>query len=345
MSNTIRNAQVKLAKLAGAAILSLVAVLYGIAGLTTIEPGEVGLLVKQFGSERGMQDETLDTGTHWIDPFIYDVPVYDTRLRQELLEDVASNTADGQPILVDVSLEFGLLSDKVPGLHENVGRDYFDQIVYPAARSSIRNITSTQGSDAIYTGEGRAAVQNQLSEHLAEKLEPMGIRISANLRDIQFVKEDFVQTLEAKAKAAQQEIIQTRLAAAAVQEAIKVKNQAEGEKFKREQAAQAQQIEVTLAAEADRDRRRLEGIGEREKQEEVAKGILAVGKSEADVIKLKASALVGSGGQLYRDIEVLGGLGRSVEYYGTPTGAPGTSTYIVDEALRGKIAVGGGAEK
>jgi len=66
-----------------------------------------------------------------------------------------------------------------------------------------------------------------------------------------------------------------------------------------------------------------------------------VGQAEADVIQLKANALVGSGGQLYRDIEVLGGLGSSVEFYGVPTGAPGTSTYIVDEALQGKIAVGG----
>ena len=57
---------------------------------------------------------------------------------------------------------------------------------------------------------------------------------------------------------------------------------------------------------------------------------------------MKANALIGAGGALYRDIEVLGGLGESVEYYGTPTGAPGTSTYIIDEALRGAIAVGGG---
>ena len=55
---------------------------------------------------------------------------------------------------------------------------------------------------------------------------------------------------------------------------------------------------------------------------------------------MKANALVGSGGELYRDIEVLGGLGEAVEFYGVPTGAEGTATYIVDEALRGKVAVG-----
>ena len=57
---------------------------------------------------------------------------------------------------------------------------------------------------------------------------------------------------------------------------------------------------------------------------------------------MKATALSGSGGALYRDIEVLGGLGKTVEFYGVPTGAEGTNTYIIDEALRGKIAIGGG---
>ncbi len=301
----------------------------------------MGIVVKNIGENKGMQEVTLDTGLHWIEPFVYDVVVYDTRLRQELLEDVQSNTRDGQPIAVDVSFEYGLLDHGVPGLHENVGQAYFDQVVYPAARSAIRNTTSTKSSDEVYTGIGRAEVQAELDRVLSSKLEPMGIRITANLRDVTFVNEDFVKVLERKASAAQEEEIQTRYAEAAVQEAIKVKNAAEGEKFKREQAAQAKQIEVELAATAERERLILQGQGERLQQEERAQGILAVGQAEADVIKLKANALAGSGGDAYRDIQILGGLGESVEYYGTPTGAPGTSTYIVDEALRGKIAVGG----
>ena len=314
---------------AAAGVLAFVALIYGLSGLTTVEPGEVGILVKQFGDGKGMQEETLGTGTHWIDPITYDVPVYDTRLTQEKLLDILSNTADGQPILVDATFEIGLIPNGVPGLHENVGRDYFNQVVYPAARSAIRNSTSQHDSDVVYTGEGRALIQQELTETLQSKLEPMGIRISTNLSDIEFQNQDFVATLERKAKADQEEVIQTRLAEAATQEAIKVKNQAEGAKFKRIQEA-----------EAERETRRLEGEGERLKQEEVAKGILAIGNAEADVIKLKANALTGTGGALYRDIEVLGGLGQTVQFYGVPTGAEGTSTYIVDEALRGKIAVG-----
>ena len=312
-----------------AAVLAAIGILYGISGISSIDPGEVGLVVEQFGKERGIRSTTLNTGTHWVDPFTNDVIVVDTRLRKYEQLDIPSNTKDGQPILVDVVFEIGLLDHNVPALIENIGTDWYTQVVYPAARSAIRNNTSEHMSDAVYTGAGRAKIQEELTTELASRLEPMGIRLTANLSDIEFTNSDFVRTLEEKAKAAQQEVIQQRLAAAAVEEALKVKATAEGERFKREQAAQARMYELQK-----------EGEGERLKQEEIALGILAVGQAEADVIKLKANALVGAGGELYRDIEVLGGLGEQVEFYGVPTGAEGTKTYIVDEALRGKIAVG-----
>ena len=221
--------------------IALVAMGWGLGGLTGIEPGEVGLVVKQFGEDRGIQEYTLDTGTHWIEPFTNDVVVVDTRLKRYEQLDIPSNTKDGQPILVDVVFEIGLLDHNVPNLIENIGTEWYTQVVYPAARSAIRNNTSEHMSDSVYTGEGRATIQSELTDELTQRLEPMGIRIVANLSDIEFTNADFVATLERKAKAAQEEVIQQRLAEAATQEAIKVQNQAEGERFKREQAAEAQE--------------------------------------------------------------------------------------------------------
>ena len=327
--SSIRNAQARIAKYISGGIVFAIAAIWGLGGLTGIEPGEVGLVVKQFGDTRGIQEYELDTGTHWVEPFTNDVIVIDTRLNQYTLEAVPAGTQDGQPIQVDVSFEIGLVDSHVKQLIENIGTDWYDRVVYPAARAGVRTATANKLSDEVYTGAGRAAIQVELTENLQSKLEEYGIRITANLRDITFQNKDFVATLERKAKAAQEEVIQERLAAAATQEAIKVQEQAQGERFKREQAAQARQYELQK-----------EGEGERLKQEEIAQGILAVGQAEADVIKLKANALLGSGGKLYRDIEVLGGLGKTVEFYGVPTGAPGTSTYIIDEALKGKVAVG-----
>lgn len=327
--NSVQKAQKTIAKLGAVGILAAIGVIYGLSGITGIEPGEVGVVVKNLGQGRGMQDYTFDTGLHWVEPFVYDVIVYDTRLRQESIENLPTNTKDGQPIQVDISFEVGLLDSGVPELHENIGSDYFDQVIRPATRSVVREATSGLLSDEIYTGEGRARVQREVTEVLQTKLQPLGIRITANLRDVDFLNQDFVATLERKAKAAQEQVIQERLAEAAVQEAIKVKNQAEGAKFKTIQEAQA-----------TRERAKLEGEGERLKQEEIAKGVLALAQAEAEGMRLKQQALSGEGGKLLRDIEVLGGLGKNVDFYGVPTGAAGTSTYIIDEALRGQIAVG-----
>lgn len=325
--------------IAGSLLLAIAAI-YGIAGWTNVDPGWVALKIGMLGANQG-QITTISLGTHWVEPFAYDVAQYDTRAKQYDLQGVPSNTADGQPITVDLSLEISLDDENVPNLHNEIGQDWYERVVYPAARAATRNATSAADSDAIYTGAGRAGVQNEIQSTLREHLVANGIAVTVNLRDIAFQNQDFVNTLEAKAKAAQQETIQSRLAAAARQEALKVQATAEGERFKVEQEAQARRFSTEQAANAQREKLRLEGEGARLAEEERAKGILAVATAEAEGIRLKNQALSGPGGVLVRDIEVLGGLGNHVEFYGVPTGAPGTSTYIIDEALQGKIAVGG----
>lgn len=320
------------ALVAGAVAVGIIG-LYGLAGVTTVELGETGIKTTMIGENKGTT-EPIYTGFRWVEPFTYDVDVYYTKFQQYDLagEDaVESQTNDGQPVKVRTSFQIGLLPDQVPWLHENVGKDWYQQVFYPAAIKAIKDSSAMVSSDEIYTGAGRVEIAENIQNTLQKAFAGYGIRFETNLRDVTFENAEFVATLEEKARAAQQEEIQRRNALAAKQQAIAVQNKAEGEKFKIEQMA-----------EAERTRLRLEGEGERLKQEEIAKGILAIGQAEADVIQFKNAALEGPGGELYRDIEVLGGLGTAIEFYGVPTGAPGTNTYIIDEALRGKIAIGGG---
>lgn len=282
------------------------------------------MVVKNLGANRGMQEQTLNTGMHWWDPLVFDVITYDTRLKMYALEDVPSNTLDGQPVMVDVSFEIGLIDKGVPTLHENVGTRYFQQVILPLGRASLRNHTSTALSDEIYTGSGRVKIQSQIAFELQGRLRPQGIRIEVNLRDIEFQNLDFVATLERKAQAAQEKVIQERLAEAAAQEAIKVKNKAEGAKFK-----------VIQEAEAEREKLKLTGEGQRLQKQENAIGILAVATAEAEGMRLKRLALAGRGGEELVSIAWAENLGPNVKVYGVPTGAPGTSTFLFDSALRG----------
>lgn len=299
------------------ALAALVAILalYGIAGLTDIDPGEVGLQVKKIGANKGILPDTLDTGLHWIEPFRYDVVTYDTRQRQYDITEMPSNTKDGQPINVDVSIEIGLIDKDVPALHERIGRHWYEQVVFPALRASIRNTTTYWLSDTVYTAEGRRDIQSRVQRELREHISPYGMTVAVNLRDIIFKNEDFVKTLEEKAKAAQRVTIEQRNAEAAAQTAIRVANIAEGEKQKRIKAGEAQREEL-----------RLQGEGERLQKEEQAKGILAIARAQAEGTRLQVLAY--GSGQTYASVKWAENLGPNVKVWGVPTGSPGTSTVM-----------------
>lgn len=310
------------------AIALVVSLIYFVSGWTTIEPGEYGVLIQQFGDEKGMQDEGLAVGTHWIEPISYDVEIYDTRARQYPLE-VGASTKDGQPVEVHATFEISLEHAKVKDLHSLVGRDYYERIVEPAARASIRDALPTQLSDKVYTDEGRNFIQTAIEKDLVnKKVASRGIIASVNLQEIRFLNEAFLAILERKAGAAQLEEIQRREAAAAEQEAIKVANVAEGNKQKR-----------IKDAEAGREEQRLRGEGSRLEKEEEAKGLLAMVTAEAEGVRLKREALSGSGGKEMVSIAWAENLGPNVKVYGVPTGAPNTTSLVdLNGVLQGALS-------
>lgn len=316
------------AKIIGVVVLACLLALYGIAGITVVDPGEVGILVKMIGSDRGMQQETLDIGNRWVEPFTYDVEIYDTRFRQYEIPEVDSGTADGQPVSVDMSIQLGLKGSEVPNLHTRIGKSYYEQVVYPAIRGTVRDKTATQLSDKIYTGEGRELIHRAIQDTLTKKFDPMGILIETNLRSISFKNTDFIQTLENKAKAAQQVTIAQRRAEQAEQDAIAVANKAEGQKQ-----------QTIKEAEAERERLRLSGEGERLQKEEQAKGILAIAKAEAEGNRLQVLAY--GSGKTYASVRWAETLGPNVKVLGYPLGAPGTTgLFNVEGVLGNALKVG-----
>jgi hypothetical protein len=229
MSEVLERAKSIGIRIAAIVALALTVSIYGLAGITHVELGEVGLSIKAVGGDRGSV-EVLTPGPQWVEPFSNDVVNYDARLKQYALDDTTASTQDGQPINMDVSLEIGLVGTFVPTLHKDMGPNWFENVVYPSAITEIREATASVKSDEIYTGKGRAEVQALATRALSDKYAKSGIRISVNVRDVTFTNKAYVTLLEQKAGASQQEIIQTRQAAAAVQEAIKVANIAEGQK-------------------------------------------------------------------------------------------------------------------
>lgn len=309
----------KLIKLGAGAIIGFIIAIYLMSGMTHVNPGEVGLLIKNVGANKGMQKDVLSTGTSWVEPFTYDVTTYDARCRQmqDKPEVMRAGTADGQPVLVDFTVQLCLIPSNVPTLHSTMGPTYYDSNVHPAIQSIIKNSVPSEPSDLIYTAGGRTRVEKLMNDKVAERFAASGINATINLRDVRFENQDYIKILERKATAAQALEVNTRMAAAAVQEAVRVANEAEGEKQKR-----------IKAAEAAREESRLEGEGSRLKQEETAKGNLAIAQAEAAGVKLRREALSGAGGAELVSIEWARQMGPNIKVYGFPTGAPGTNTVM-----------------
>ena len=311
---------------AGMVVLFVTA--YALSGFNEVEPGEFAIVIEQFGDNKGVRDDGLSVGTHWVEPFSLDVEVYDTKARQYGLE-VQASTKDGQPVSIHITFEISLEAGMVKTLHSTIGRDYYNRVVEPAARASVRDALPTQLSDEVYTDTGRALIQESIMADMDEKgVKARGILVSVNLQEVRFLNASFVEVLEQKAAAAQLEEIERRRALAAEQAAIKVANVAEGEKQKRIKAAEAQREEL-----------RLEGEGSRLQKEEEAQGLLAMVTAEAKGIELRRRALSGAGGAEMVSIAWAENLGPNVKVYGFPTGAPGTTSIIdVNSVLQGALA-------
>lgn len=305
-------------------ILALFCLFYLVAGITNIDPGEVGILIKKVGTNRGMQKITMDTGIYWNEPFQYDVVVYDGRRKQYKPDKpITAQSKDGQPIAVDVRLEIGLIDDLVPRLHETIGPNWFDRVIYPELHSAIRDGTAEHESEVIYTAIGRQAINLAVQDSLTAKGLPYGISIDVNLRDLSFINQDFVNTIEQKAKEAQNVIIAERKAEAAVHAANAVINAAEGAKQK-----------AIKESEAEREKLRLQGEGERLKQEETAKGILAIKQSEAEGARLMVAAF--GSGDVYASVRWAETLGANVQVLGYPLGAEGTMGLFAPDGVLSK---------
>lgn len=315
---------------ASGGILAGILFIYGVSGLVDVDPGELAIPIKKLGENRGMQDYEYDTGTYWVEPFLYDIAKYNVKWHDEFFEALEAKTKDGQPVSVDVSLQVALKDDLVGYLHETVGKDYFDEKVRPVMRSAIRNKISTQESDMIYTAQGRQDVQDFIQTYLDERLTEFGIQTEVNLRDIAFQNGDFIATIERKAREAQNVQIQKRQAEAMVYTANKIAEEARGAKEARVQAAEAQKEEL-----------RLEGEGQKLRDEAIAAGNLALKKAEAEGQRLLVEAYAGNP-ETVASIEWARNVGNKIEIWGIPTGAPGTSS-IVD--LNSVIKEGFGGKK
>jgi regulator of protease activity HflC (stomatin/prohibitin superfamily) len=90
---------------------------------TRIGAGYEGILVKQYGSKRGVQDVSLVTGRVWYNPWTEDVEQYATFIQTIDYKSFTVNASDGSEFKVDPTLSYYIRSGCSPRIFKKYRKE------------------------------------------------------------------------------------------------------------------------------------------------------------------------------------------------------------------------------
>jgi regulator of protease activity HflC (stomatin/prohibitin superfamily) len=155
------------------AVLLLFAAL-GLAGLTTISPGQVRV-VQVFGHYKGTVKKT---GLRWVNPFSQRRPV-SVRIRNQESATVKVNDADGNPIEM-AAVVVWQVQDSARAVY---AVDDFVAFVTTQSETAIRHVANTNpydngGSEALSLRDHTDEIATQLAQEIAARVAPAGVHVA-----------------------------------------------------------------------------------------------------------------------------------------------------------------------
>lgn len=94
----------------------IVLAISALTSCTRIDAGHEGILIKQYGSDKGIQDVSLVTGPVWYIPWTEDVEQYATFIQTVDYEAFNVNAKDGSEFIVDPTLSFNIVAGNSPNI-------------------------------------------------------------------------------------------------------------------------------------------------------------------------------------------------------------------------------------
>jgi regulator of protease activity HflC (stomatin/prohibitin superfamily) len=225
-------------------VMALIGGIFCVCSLERIEAGEVGVVYSMKG---GVQDEVLQQGVHFINPFhkVNEFPVSQQQLvlsnnpadynRNEHADWSVDAPADGGMVKLNLTVNYSFDADRVTSLYERFrgmdGDTLVESMVQNSIIAYIKEVTPRFTVMEIYSSK-RAEVGQAITEYLNTKLnEEYGINIaSALIIDVQ-LDETLMQKIQAKEQAKQdaEKAELDKATAIAQAETAKVKAQADAD--------------------------------------------------------------------------------------------------------------------
>jgi regulator of protease activity HflC (stomatin/prohibitin superfamily) len=201
--------------------LASVPVIAGICLLTNcykvVMPGYVGIVVKQSGSNRGVQDFPVRSGRVWYNPInevVLTYPVFvqraiwssSTQEGMPVNDEISFQSAEGLRFSADVNASYQLTGAHVPEFYVRFRNDDLNAFTHGFFRDAVRNAfrLSTAYRAEEITGARQTELVDRVAEQLRGSLRPYGVDLlqlgfAAPPRPPESVK----QAIEAKIAATQ----------------------------------------------------------------------------------------------------------------------------------------------
>jgi regulator of protease activity HflC (stomatin/prohibitin superfamily) len=174
--------------------MAIVPVIGGIWLLTScykvVMPGYVGILVKQSGTERGVQDFPVRTGRVWYNPInqvVLSYPVFVQRAiwtssTQEGLpvnDEISFQSAEGLRFTADVSASYQLTAAHVPDFYVRFRNDDLSNFTHGFFRDAVRNAfrLSTAYRAEDINGTRQTELIDRVADQVRVSLKPYGVDV------------------------------------------------------------------------------------------------------------------------------------------------------------------------
>lgn len=234
---------------------ALIAAVYLLFAMTTIEAGYVGVRVNLY-ADKGVQDEVVGTGRYFLTPNekMYRFPTFNQLMNYR--QPFSFQTSDAMEIKAMIGVEYNIDPKKAATIFATY-RKGMDEITYVNLRqyiadSLIKNAT-LMDVNAITQG-GKAKLLDSVTNEIRAKLEPVGIRIVklSWLDDLQY-PDQVRASINAKIEATQRALLRENEVAQSKAEAEKLRVAAQGEADARLTRARAEAEAIAIKAKALRD--------------------------------------------------------------------------------------------
>lgn len=147
-----------------------------------IKPGEVGIIVDLFGSNRGVENKELTVGMHIVAPWknVYKFPIFEQNHQWTGNDGFNFQTSEGLSVQADIGITFNLEPDKVHELFSKYRRgmeEITHLFIKNNIRDSINKIASRMKIEDLY-GPKKEEFFEQVHNSVREELKPIGFNIS-----------------------------------------------------------------------------------------------------------------------------------------------------------------------